>query len=129
MANHNYTILIAEDAPSTQFLYQEEFEEAGFKVIIAGNGLQVTAELQDEHVDLLITDIQMPDMSALELIPLVNEKYPKLPIIVVSGRYKSLEDDFLARGFKINALFLKPVNMSLIIQKVFDLLGIPNPQA
>lgn len=113
MSNGHFTILIAEDEEASRFLYQEEFAEEGYEVLLAENGLQALGMLEDRHVDLLLTDIKMPDMHAVEMIPRVREDHPDLPIIVASA-FKGMENDFAFKEFNVAAFFAKPVNMDAL---------------
>ncbi len=117
MTKEIYTILLAEDEEASRFLYSEELTEAGYRVLTAANGLQALGLLEDEHVDLLMTDIKMPDMHAMEMIPLVRADHPDLPILVASA-FKGMEDDFNLKGFNISGFFAKPVNMELLKNRI-----------
>ncbi|HUO56946.1 MAG TPA: response regulator [bacterium] len=110
METRPFTILVAEDEEASRLLYFEELSEEGYNVLLAGNGLQVLGILEDQPVDLLMTDIKMPDMHAMEMIPLVREDHPHLPILVASA-FKGMENDFALKGFNISGFFAKPVNM------------------
>jgi CheY-like chemotaxis protein len=124
MDKSEYTILIVEDDPATRQLYQEEFTDEGFCVLTAENGLKAILKLRSEKVHLLITDVKMPDMNAFEILPQVRLMFPVLPIIVVTAYYKKLKEDFLSKGFDIQALMVKPVDMPELKQKVREILGI-----
>ncbi len=122
MKTDSFTILIAEDEKASSFLYTEELSEAGYRVITAENGFQVLGSLEDEQVDLLMTDIKMPDMDAVEMIPQVREQHPNLPIVVISA-FKSMEAEINAMNFKINGFFTKPVNMDELKKKIAEILA------
>ena len=124
MKNETFTILLAEDEAASRFLYTEELSEAGYRVLTAENGLQALGILEDEKVDLLMTDIKMPDMHAMEMIPLVRADHPHLPILVASA-FKGMEDDFNLKGFQISGFFAKPVNMDALKLKIQQLLAAP----
>ncbi len=117
----DYTILVAEDEKASLFLYLEELSEEGYKVLTAENGLQVLGTLEDQKVDLLMTDVKMPDMHAFEMVPRVRADFPDLPIIVVSA-FKGLEDDFHLKGFNILGFFAKPVAMAGLKAKIREIL-------
>jgi DNA-binding response OmpR family regulator len=117
------TILVVEDEENTRTLYQDCLQDAGYQVLLSENGLEALAELRDEKVDLMITDLKMPDMNALEMLPLVRKDHPQLPIIVVSAYYRTLQDDFQARGYNIQAFFNKPVTIAVLLDKVKELVG------
>jgi CheY-like chemotaxis protein len=116
MKPSDFTILVAEDEKASLFLYLEELSEEGYRVLTAENGLQVLGLLEDQKVDLLMTDVKMPDMHAFEMVPLVRAQFPNLPIIVVSA-FKGLEDDFHLKGFNIADFFSKPVDMAMHSKK------------
>jgi DNA-binding response OmpR family regulator len=121
MPNGPLTILITEDEKSAIFLYTEELTEAGYRVVTAENGYQALGMLEDEPIALLMTDIQMPDMDAFELIPQVREQFPDLPIIVVSA-FKNKEAEMNTMNFRINGFFTKPVEMDELKKKIAELL-------
>jgi DNA-binding response OmpR family regulator len=123
----NYTILVAEDEEASRFLYEEELKDEGYKVLAAENGLQVLGYLEDVPVDLLMTDVKMPDMHALEMIPRIRVENKELPILVLSA-FKGMENDFTLQGAGIQGFFAKPVNMSVLKDKIRDLLKDRPPQ-
>ena len=121
MKERIFTILLAEDEEASRFLYEEELLEAGYRVLTANNGLQVLGTLEDVDVDLLMTDIKMPDMHALEMIPRVRVEHPDLPIVVVSA-FKGMENDFNLQESHISAFMPKPVNMEALKKKIREIL-------
>jgi CheY-like chemotaxis protein len=88
-------ILIADDEEALQRLYQEEFEEDGYEVILAGNGNEVLERLQDQDrvPDLIIMDIRMPGMNGIDTLRVIKEKYPHIPVILCSA-YSEFKQDF-----------------------------------
>ena len=128
MEKKNYTILLAEDEEASRFLYYEELSEEGYRVLTAANGLQVLGFLEDDKVDLLLTDIKMPDMHAMEMIPIVRQDFPDLPILVASA-FKGMEDDFALQGFNISGFYTKPVDISLMKKRIEEILSSRVPVA
>ena len=124
MDPQKYTVLVAEDEEASRFLYEEELKDDGYQVRTAENGLQVLGTLEDFPVDLLVTDVKMPDMHAIEMVPRVRQDFPELPILVVSA-FKGMEDDFNLKGFQISGFFAKPVNMDALKLKIQQLLAAP----
>ena len=88
------------------------------------HGARVLAELKEEKVDLLVTDLEMPGMNTLEMFPILKKEYPRLPVIVVSGHYKDLQRDFLDRGFAVAAFLSKPTEVSVLKTKIREILKI-----
>lgn len=121
----DFTILVAEDEPGLRRIYEKSLSAEGYKVILAESGARALAELHETPVDLLITDIKMETMSALELLPILKRDYPKLRVIVVSGRYDGMEGDFGKKGFdNVETFFQKPLNMNILKEKIRQILKI-----
>lgn len=120
----DFTILVAEDNLAVQKLYLKNFAQEGYRVLACEHGARVLADLHEEKVDLLITDLEMPGMNTLELFPILKKEYPRLPVIVVSGHYKDLKTDFLDRGYSVAAFMGKPLEFSALRAKVREVLKI-----
>ena len=84
-------ILLIEDEERTRRSISMVLENEGFRVTEAANGLEALDVLMNrrgagcESIDLLLTDIVMPEMTGLELIDRVKKAHLSLPIIVISG--------------------------------------------
>jgi CheY-like chemotaxis protein len=124
MKSSDFTILFAEDNVGIQKVYEKNFAKEGFKVILAEHGARAMAELHEQKVDLLVTDMFMPGMDTLELFSILKKEFPNLPIIVVSGHYADLKEDFQNKGFNVKAFFSKPVGVSELKQKIREVLKI-----
>ena len=125
MSYSDYTILVAEDEPGLRKVYEKSLTAEGYKVIMAESGARALAELHESPVDLLITDVKMATMSALELLPILKKDYPILPVIVVSGRYDGMQEEFHKKGFdNVETFFQKPLKMELLKQKIRQILKI-----
>jgi DNA-binding response OmpR family regulator len=121
----DFTILVAEDDPSLRKIYEKSLLAEGYRLILAESGARALAELHETPVDLLITDMKMETMSALEMLPIIKRDHPKLPVIVVSGRYGGLEEDFRKKGFdNVESFFQKPLSMDVLKQKIRAILRI-----
>jgi two-component system, chemotaxis family, chemotaxis protein CheY len=97
-------ILIVEDSKAIRSMIRVALEEAGgFYAAEAGNGFEALKTLPTRQFDLIITDINMPDINGLELIGYVksNPTYKDIPLIIVSTE-KSEEDK--KRGMALGAV-------------------------
>ena len=65
-SNANIRILLAEDNLVNQLLIKKVIEKAGYILELATNGLQVLEKLSHSQYDLILMDVQMPDMNGLE---------------------------------------------------------------
>ena len=82
------------------------------------------AELKEGSFDLLITDLKLTEMSALETLPEVRKKYPNLPVVVVSGYYVNMVEEFDQKGFNVDMFFNKPLSLSVLMKAVGNILGV-----
>ncbi len=97
-------ILVVEDSKAIRSMIRVALEEAGgFYAAEAGNGFEALKTLPTRSFDLIITDINMPDINGLELIGYVksNPTYKDIPLIIVSTE-KSEEDK--KRGMALGAV-------------------------
>jgi two-component system, chemotaxis family, chemotaxis protein CheY len=96
-------VLVVEDSKAIRSMIRVSLEEAGgFYAVEAGNGFEALKTLPTRRFDLIITDINMPDINGLELIGYVksNPTYRDIPLIIVSTE-KSEEDK--KRGISLGA--------------------------
>ena len=103
-------ILIAEDSPTMRSLIVSTIAAMGeFETVEAANGFEALRILPREKVDLIITDINMPDINGLELVSFIrnNENYRTTPLCIISteGSERDREKG-LALG--ANAYLVKP---------------------
>ncbi len=102
-----YTLLIADDETDERTLIRfllNEFKNT-FHILEAKNGREALLLLTDNHVDVLLSDIQMPFLNGIELVRQVKEKNPDIEVLFFSGY-----DDF---SYVKAALSLKAVNYIL----------------
>lgn len=80
-------ILIAEDNPDMREMVAELLEDAGFHIVTAANGREAQLQMArtNEMIDLVITDVMMPEMQGDELLSLVRQRRPEAPVIVITA--------------------------------------------
>ncbi len=118
-------VLIVEDSKAIRSMVRVALEEAGgFFAVEAGSGFEALKTLPTRTFDLIITDINMPDINGLELIGFVksNPSYQKIPLIIVSTE-KTEEDR--ARGLALGAAgyVVKPFKKEDLMAVVTKALG------
>jgi two-component system chemotaxis response regulator CheY len=119
-------ILIVEDSETMRSLLASSLEELSVpvKVTEAASGFEALRVLPREEFDLVITDINMPDINGLELVSFVrsNERYRSIPLVIVSTEGSERDRD---RGLELgaDAYLVKPFDPAALCQVVSDLLG------
>ncbi|MBB3124805.1 MULTISPECIES: sigma-54 dependent transcriptional regulator [Mesoflavibacter] len=88
-------ILIVDDDVNILELLQRHLQSWHYHVFKAISVKEAVSILRDTQIDLLITDLKMPEVDGFELIKFVSEHYPKLPKLVVTG-YPSIQDSLAA---------------------------------
>ena len=92
-------------------------EEKGYKVFPTNNGDEALEFLEYQPMDIVFLDEQMPGLSGLETLSAIKEKYPSIPVIMIT---KSEEEHIMedAIGSKISDYLIKPVNPNQILLSV-----------
>jgi CheY-like chemotaxis protein len=80
-----YTVLIAEDDPLVLDVVATALDMAGYTVLAARNGYEALRILEERCVDLLVSDIRMPELNGLELVDLARKLRPDLRVVLVTG--------------------------------------------
>jgi len=117
------TILLVEDEDIVRSLTRQVLETCGYNVLEAPNGREALAIClaHEKPIDLLLTDVVMPEMGGRELAELVVAKFPQMEVLFASG----YTDDAVVRHGVIDAttnFIQKPFTTSDLAQKVRDLL-------
>jgi two-component system, cell cycle response regulator DivK len=109
------TILYVEDNPDNRNLIRRVLNAEGYSFIEAANARQAIEKLEESRVDLILMDINMPDMDGYTLTSKIKavQKFSKIPIIAVTAnvmrgdREKSLEagcDGYIQKPIDIDTL-------------------------
>jgi CheY-like chemotaxis protein len=114
-------ILVADDEAGVRRFCREVLEDGGHEVIEAADGKQALKEVRAGHVDLVITDLVMPEQEGIETIQTLRREAPGVAIIAISGAFGG---EFLktARLLGADAVLNKPVNGELLLAKVSEVL-------
>ena len=86
------TILLVDDDESIQLLYQEEFKEAGYKVVSVYNGNEALDMFTQTAPDLVSLDIQMPGLNGIEVLRQIKMVDSTVPVILNSA-YQEFKQD------------------------------------
>lgn len=118
------TILIAEDSPSVRKFITLALKIKGYRVIPTQDGMEALEVLAKEKIDLLITDLNMPNIDGLKLIRTIRQdvEYKDMPIIILSSLAK---DEDINAGLEAgaNSYLIKPFNTKRIQYEVAKYIG------
>ena len=78
-------ILVVDDDPSVRESLDLLLRSVGYDVSVAENGARAVSHLNSAVPDLIVTDINMPEMSGIEFISHVRSQYPSISVIAMSG--------------------------------------------
>lgn len=110
------TILIIEDHSSVRMLLARVLEDAGYQVYEAANGRQGLEQFQAQPVDLVITDLEMPEMTGLEVIVELTRVLFHVKVIAISGG--PVDGLQKARLLGARQTFSKPLDLSALLHGI-----------
>jgi DNA-binding NtrC family response regulator len=113
-------ILIIDDEPQIRSMLKKMLEREGFDIIVASDGKEGMELFEKNPVDLVITDLIMPEKEGIEIIRVFKKGYPDVPIIAMSGGGKNSPDGYLkmAKLLGAQATFEKPINKEELLNTV-----------
>ncbi len=113
------TILVAEDSPSIRKFIVLALKMTGYKIISCSDGMEALEKLSGNKIDLLITDLNMPNIDGFKLIKTIRSypEYIDLPIIILSSLSK---DEDIKEGLSCgaNSYLIKPFNKKRILYEI-----------
>ena len=117
----NEVIMVVDDEPSIRSLTTDILSQQGYRIICAENGKQALEILEKESIDLLLSDVIMPEMDGYQLAQAIQKKYPAIKIQLASGftndHQINLIDDNLHKS-----LLHKPYDSTTLLLRIRKLL-------
>jgi CheY-like chemotaxis protein len=109
-------ILIVDDEEMDRLLLAEVLQEAGHEPLFAPDGLQALQIWRNSSIDLVVTDIVMPELDGLELLRTLLSEDPGAPVIAISGITAKNLNKAAASG--AYAILTKPVNPEELLREI-----------
>lgn len=118
-------ILVIDDEELVRFTVRHALENAGYEVIEATDGAEAMTRLADGGVDLVITDVLMPNKEGIETIRDLRKQADPPRIIAISGGGRTDNVDFLELARKLGAddVLAKPFTARKLTETVAQVLG------
>ncbi len=115
------TVLVVEDDEKLNYIVSAKLEEQGYRVRHCGNPMEAFDVMDQEKVDLIVSDIMMPEMDGFEFAAEVRRFDKQIPIL-----YMTAKSDIASkkRGFSlgIDDYMVKPIDLSELVMRVEALL-------
>ena len=79
------TVLVVDDDETLQSMFKLFLKKAGFSRLVVGTGKEALAALNKQKFDLCFLDLQLPDITGDEIYKVAKDKYPDLPVVIITG--------------------------------------------
>lgn len=123
-------LLLVEDNPINQLLAQRLIEKRGDTLVVASSGREALSVLESQQFDLILMDIQMPEMSGIEVTAAIREKEKgtgrHIPIIATTASAME-EDKDRCLEVGMDAYLAKPIDRTALFEAMDMLLGAAQP--
>jgi signal transduction histidine kinase/ligand-binding sensor domain-containing protein/ActR/RegA family two-component response regulator len=118
---HPFHMLIAEDNLMNQKLITRVLNKLGYSPDLANNGREAVEMLAKKGYDLILMDVQMPEMDGLQATQLIRERYGSIPLIVAMTANAMNEDKENCINAGMDDYLSKPLDFELLTQKLADM--------
>ena len=113
----NFNVLIVDDNKINQIVTQNILKKKGYTCSIANNGMDAIEMLKNEKFDLVLMDINMPEMNGLEATKVIRTFNPKIPIIALTAVEEGeIKSQALSVG--MNDVIIKPYDTQQFFQTI-----------
>lgn len=113
-------VLVIDDDPDVGLTTQWLLQDAGFTVSVVTSGQQGLRLQRARPADVLVTDIYMPEKDGIEIIAEFRQRFPRVPIVVISGAGSAGNTThlFAARELGAHEVLRKPFDPEKLIEAV-----------
>ena len=115
-------MLVVEDDPTVRLIITEVLDELGYKSLVASDAHDALPHLRSDHpIDLLVTDVGLPQINGRELAEMARSYRPKLKVLFITGYTEKakIREDFLSPGMD---LLTKPFELDALGAKIRQLI-------
>ncbi len=104
------TILIVDDEAAVLHFFQKDLQRAGFQVTSVASGEQALERIAQQEFDLALLDLQLQDMSGLDILEQLQQQWPATPVIIITA-HASLETAVKALRQGAHDYLIKPCSI------------------
>jgi DNA-binding NtrC family response regulator len=115
-------ILVVDDEENARMALSKILTHDGYDVASAGNGLEALSFLRNNEVELIITDLNMPEMNGLMFLRELNRSYPASKVIMITayGEVESYLEAITLGAFEYINKPVKYDDLKKVIDKIFQ---------
>jgi chemosensory pili system protein ChpA (sensor histidine kinase/response regulator) len=126
LADERPTVMVVDDSITIRRVTERLLQRAGYRVVLAKDGLDAMAQLQTESPAVMLLDIEMPRADGFEVAAFVrnNERLGTLPIVMITSRSGEKHRE-RARQIGVNRYVIKPYQEEQLLSEVRDMLEVP----
>lgn len=101
-------MLVVDDEEEIRSMLARHYTLKDFEVVTAENGAEALKVLENQHVDIAISDIRMPEMDGVQLLRIIREQYPMVRVIMITG-YVTLSNALACMRRGADTVVFKPL--------------------
>lgn len=121
MATESRTILVVDDDDMMRVVAARLLRRGGFVVVDAATAVAALAVLSSQAIDLVLTDVHMPDTNGFALVSRMRETHPNLPVVFMSGHHEHGDEGCARAGGSFVAKPFTPSSLRGAVQAALDL--------
>ena len=110
MKKNKPKILVVDDTPIVRECIQYYFEQKGYIIFTAASGEEALPMVKKNNPDIILSDINLPQMSGIDLIKSVRQFNKTIKVIIMSGEIKNYRNDRRLEQLDILAFMDKPID-------------------
>ncbi|MFW5811568.1 MAG: sigma-54-dependent transcriptional regulator [Alkalispirochaetaceae bacterium] len=116
-------ILVVDDEAGIREVLDEILEDEGYEVLLAADGLDVPAILEEQRIDLVLLDVWLPGKGGIELLKEISEGFPEIEVVMISGHGTV---DIAVKALKMGAydFIEKPLSLDRVLTIVANALEV-----
>jgi len=119
----NYKVLVVEDDPVNFQLLNVFLKKTGIKILHAATGGEVMSSFEEDTPDVVLLDVQLPDINGVQLTEMMKSQHPEVPIIIQTASILETQiQEMLELG--CDDYVLKPINREDLLNKISNLLNV-----
>ena len=118
------TVLVVEDDPAAREAFQALLEAQNYQVLVAGNGLEAVEiyKTHEQQIELIVSDVVMPEMGGIELYRILRRKNPRIKILFISGHPMGVENQRILENHDVHWM-QKPFSVQEVSSALKMILG------